>query len=337
MATTFQSQRSIARNIVLSALSQETIGEIFADASLTYRGRPETSAFAQWEGEFESDLQYAGKGSSMATESRLIAQSSSMSLTTRLDDFLAGMLFAFCMGKESFVAGVEPAPNTHTFTWKDTGDPAELTNVYIEDGAGLKRKWSDMACSQLVLSGADKGSVSAKASFLGMGSFSAVAMAALPALPTAQYLYGSDSTVSIGPVGAPVSLSPRVLSWEATFDHALELFRATGGGTKPYFIRQGNPTNKLKLVIALDITSDIWGWMQTQTALEVKIAIASGVTTLLIDYPNINIPKADLGEQDKYVAYTIELDENTIKQPAGGGEAVTVTVQNTDVAYLTGV
>jgi hypothetical protein len=196
MATTFQTQRSIARNIVLSASSQEAVGEVFADAALTYRARPETSGFAQWSGEYETDYQYAGKGSSMATESHLIAQSSAFSLSTRLDDFLAGFLFAFVMGQEAFVAGVAPAPNTHTFTWKDTGDPAPLTNIYTEDAAALKRKWSDLAISQLVLSGADKGSVIAKASFLGLGTVTKGAMAALPALPTAQYLYGSGSTVS---------------------------------------------------------------------------------------------------------------------------------------------
>jgi hypothetical protein len=337
MPTSFQTQRSIARNLVLSALSQETIGETFADASLTYRGRPETSAFAQWDGSYESDYEYAGKGNSMATESRLITQQSSLSLSTRLDDFLVGFLFAFCMAQETYTVGAEGAPNTHLFTWKDTGDPALLTNVYIEDTSALKRKWADLSLSQFVLSGSDKGSVMVKASFIGLGTFTAVAMGALPALPTAQYLYGSDSVVSIGPVGAPVSLSPRVLSWEATFDHQNELFRATGGGTKPYFVRQGNPIQKLKLVIANDTTSDVETWRINQTPLEVKIVVASGATSLTIDYPNVNIPKADIGEQDKLVASTIELDQTTIKQPAGGGNAVTATVLNTDVAYLTGV
>lgn len=337
MATTFTKQRSIARKIVLSMKSQEAIGEVLADAALTYLARPETSGFAQQIYEKESDYQYAGKGSSMATESRLITESSSFSLSTRLDDFLAGYLMAFVMAQETFVAGVGEAPGTHTFTWKDTGDPALLTNIYAEDTSGLKRKWSDMALSQVVLSGADKGSVMAKASFLGRGLVTDGAMAALPALPTAQYLYGSGSTVSIGPVGNAASLAPRVLSWEATFDHQLELFRACGCGTKPYFISQGNPLNKLKLVIAADGSTDVRDWMINQTPLEVKIAIASGATTFQADYPNVILPKADLGEQDKYVAYTVELDQNSILQPAGGGDSVTVTVQNTDAAYLTAV
>lgn len=332
--STYTTQRSILRKIVLSMKSQETIGEVFADASLTYMSRAETSGFAQQTFEKESDLQYTGKTKSMATESRLIAQSSAASLSARLDDFLAGWLFAFCMAQEAFTAG---PPNSHVFTWKDTGDPAILTNLYVEDSTGLKRKWPDMAVSQIVLSGADKGSVMAKASLLGLGLATDGVMAALPALPTAQYLYGSDSVVSIGPTGAPVSLSPRVASWEATFDHQCELYRAVGCGVRPYFIRQGTPLNKLKLVIFLDNTTDVRDWVINQTPLEIKINIASGATTLLIDYPNVILPKADLTEQDKFIAYTVELDENSILQPTGGGESVTVTVQNTDAAYLVGV
>jgi hypothetical protein len=338
MPNTFNSQRAINRKVVLSMKSQLTPGEAaFADANLTYLTRAETSSFAQQIFEKESDYQYTGKGKSMATESRLIAQSSSFSLNARLDDFLAAYAPAFCMGQENFVLGVNPAPNTHTFTWKDTADPALLTNVYAEDSTGLKRKWSDLALSQVVLSGADKGSVMAKLSFLGLGSVTDGAMAALPALPTAQYLYGSDSIVSIGPVGAAVSMSPRVLSWELTFDHQCELFRAAGCGTKPYFIRLGNPLNKIKLVIATDGSTDVRDWMINQTELEVKVAVTSGATSFTADYPRVIIPKADIGEQDKHVAYTVELDQNSILQPAGGGESVTVTVLDTEAAYLAGV
>lgn len=335
MPTTFQTQRSISRTIVLSMEQQLTVGEVMADAALTYRSRADTSAFLQWTGEYESDFNYTGKGRTAATESRLITQSSSGTLSARLDDFLVGWAFAFCMGQETYTAGVNPAPNTHLFTWRDTGDPALLTNIYAEDTSALKQKWSDIAVSQIVLSGTDKGSITLKANLMGLGGRSKVAMAALPALPVAQYLYGSDSIVSIGPVGAPVSLAPRVLSWEATFDHQYELHRGTGGGTKASFIRQGNPMSKLKLVIAADTSSDIPDWIDNQTPLEIKIAATSGATSLSIDYPNVNLPQQTLGEQNKLIGYTIDLDENNIKQPAGGGDSVSVTVLNTDDAYLT--
>jgi hypothetical protein len=338
MSSTFTPQRSVLRNIVLSMKSQETIAEVLADSALTYRARMETTAFLQELLEKESDYAYTGKnGKSMATESRLIAQSATFNINTRLDDFLVGWMFAFGMGQEIFTAGAAgppQLPNTHVFTWDDTDGPSLLTNIYGEDTAGLKRKWSDLALSQFVLTGSDKGSIMVKATGLGLGTVTDGAMATLPALPTAQYLYGSDSTASIGPTGDAVSLAPRVLSWEATFDAQKELFRAVGCGTKPYFIRKGNPINKLKLVIAADTSSDVRDWVNEETPLEVKIAAVSGATSLLIDFPHVILPKYDLGEQDKFVAYTLDLDQQSILQPTGGGESVTVTVQNTDAAYL---
>lgn len=333
MATSFTTQRSILRNVVVGGNIQATLAETLADSALTYRARPETNGFFQIALEKESDYQYAGKGTSFATEARLISQSSAGEINTRLDDYLAGWFLAMVMGNETYTAGTGTAANTHVLTWNDTGAPAQLTNVYVEDAPGLKRKFQDMSCTKVVLSGGDKGSVLAKASFIGTGRYVDGAMAALPSLPTAQYLYGSDSTVSIGVAGAATSFSPRVLSWEATFDHQNDLFRSCGGGVYPVFPRYGNPLCSLKMVIAIDTTSDIRDWMMNQTLLEVKIAVASGAASLTIDYPNVIIPKADLGEQDKYVIYTVELDQQAILKPTGG-QVCTATVMNTATAYL---
>jgi hypothetical protein len=329
----FTTQRSILRNVILGGNVQATLGEVMADADLTYRGRPETNGFFQIALEKESDYQYAGKGTSFATEARLIAQSSAGEINARLDDYLAGWFLAMVMGNDAYTAGTSPAPHTHVLTWHDTGEPAQVTNVYIEDSPGLKRKFQDMSCTKVVLSGADKGSIMAKASFIGTGRYADGAMTTLPALPTAQYLYGSDTIVSIGPAGSPVSMAPRVLSFEATFDHANDLFRGCGGGVYPVFPRYGNPLCTLKLVVAIDTTSDIRDWMMDQTLLEFKLVTTSGATVITIDYPNVIIPKSDLGETDKYVTYTIELDQNAILKPSGS-EVCTVTVENTATAYL---
>lgn len=335
----FTTQRSILRNIVVGGGTQLTLNEVMADAALTYRMRPETSGFFQFESEVESDYPYAGKGTSFATESREIARSASGEFRTRVDDYLAGWLLSMVMGNEAFTAGVggpPTPPNTHVITWKDTGDPAQLTNIYIEDAPGLKYKFQDCSLSKVVISGTDKGSLMAACSFIGTGRYADGAMLALPALPTAQYLYGSDCTVSIGPTGAPVSMKPRVLSFEATFDHANDLFRSLGGGLYPVFPRYGNPLVGLKLVIAVDTTSDVRDWKANRTLLEVKLDIVSGAAELHLDYPAVIIKKADVGETDKYVTYTIELDKDDTLKPTGG-EIVTATVKNTADQYLVAV
>jgi len=89
-------------------------------------------------------------------------------------------------------------------------------------------------------------------------------------------------------------------------------------------------------VIAADDTKDVQDWMINQTPLEVKIAVTSGAASLTIDYPNVVLPKSDLGEQSGFVAYTVDLDQNSILKP-NGGESVTATVMNTADEYLTAV
>lgn len=330
----FTTQRSILRNVVLGGSTQLTLAEAMADANLTYRGRPETNGFFQLMQEVESDYQYAGKGTSFATESRVITKQSSGEINTRVDDYLAGWLLAMVMGNDAFTVGVDPLPNTHVITWKDTGEPAQLTNVYVEDAPGIKRKWQDMSCTKVVISGTDKGSLMAKATLIGTGRYADGAMVALPDLPTAKYLQGSDCTVSIGPAGAPVSMKPRVLSFEATFDHQNDLFRSLGGGVYPVFPRYGNPICGLKLVIAVDTTADVRDWQVNRTALEVSLAINSGAKAqLTLDYPLLYIKNADLGETDKYVTYTIDLNQEDILK-ASGSEVCTATVLNSATEYL---
>ena len=330
----FTTQRSILRNVVLGGNSQLTLAETMADANLTYRARPETSGFFQLMQEVESDYQYAGKGTSFATESRVITKQSSGEINTRVDDYLAGWLLAMVMGTDTYTLGVGGGPNSHVLTWKDTGDPAQVTNVYVEDAPGIKRKWQDMSCSKVVISGTDKGSLMAKASLIGTGRYVDGAMVTLPDLPTAKYIQGSDCTVSIGPAGAPVSMKPRVLSFEATFDHQNDLFRSLGGGVYPVFPRYGNPICGLKLVIAVDTTSDVRDWQVNRTALEVSLAINSGAAAqLTLDYPLFYIKNADLGETDKYVTYTIDLNQEDILK-ASGSEVCTATVLNSATQYL---
>jgi hypothetical protein len=330
---TYTSQRSLLRALVLSTGVQASIAEAMTDAQLTYTALMETSNFAQIETEFESDYQYAGKATSFATDARLTALKSSMELSTRVDQFLAGWLLSLMMGQDTVTGAA--SPYSHVMTFLESAGPADVTNLYIEDSQGLKRRFIDMALSNLVLSGAEKGAITAKGTFMGSGRYADGAIAAgVPARIThPQFLYGSDAVISLGPQGAPVSFFPRVMSWEATFDRAIEECRVPGGGLYAAFLRYGNPTLKLKMVIAVDSTTDIRDYQINQTPLEIKIAIASGAASLTLDYPYVILPKADLSEQQKYVAYTLELDQNSILKP-GGGAPVTATIVNTTAAYL---
>lgn len=336
MPTQFTTQRSILRNLVLGGVTQTDAAQVLADTALTYRARPDTSGFFNMEPEVESDYEYAGKGTSFATESREIARSRTGDAKMRADDYNIGWLLAMVMGNDTITAPVDPETRTtHTITWRDTGDPAQVTNIYVEDAPGLKYKLLDTSCTKVVLSGTDKGSVQAQASFLSTGKYVDGAMAALPALPTAKYLAGSDSILKLGLTGAPASMAPRVLSWELTLDHANDAFRACGGGLYAYFIRYGNPVMGLKAVIAVDTTSDVRDWQVNRTELEAQLTIVSGTVSLTVDIPRLILRKADLGDTNKYVTYTIDLDKDDILKPSNG-QICTATLLNTvATSYLT--
>jgi hypothetical protein len=335
--TTFQTQRTLLRKLALATFLQENFSESLPDAAFTYASLLETNNFANIESEWETNYNYAGKGSSFASDMREITRRSAMEISTRLDQFLAGYLLFMVMGND-VVTGAA-APYSHVLTFLDSNVPALVTNLFVEDTSAFNRRFLDMALSQLVLTGSEKGSIMAKASFMGTGRYVDGALAAMPAIiQHPQFLYGSQAIVSIGPQGAPVAMNPRVLSWEATFDHAVEEFRAPGGslagenGLFPAFMRFGNPTTKLKLVIAADTSTDVRDWRMNQTALEVKIAVTSGAASLTLDYPHVQLPKDDLGETNKYVAYTIDLDQNSILQDPGS-QPVTATVVNSVASY----
>lgn len=331
---TYTPQRTLLRTIVLSPYVQSDFNvAAFSDADLTHLCEVETTGFANSNPQMESDYTYAGKGNSFASESRQIADDSAMEISNRLTAYRASLYLSMLMGKDVFTAGVAGAANTHVHTWLDNGAPAFATNIYAADTTGIQRKWQDMVMNELVLTGNAQGAIMAKLSLLGTGRYTMGAMAAIPAKMTPDYLNSHDAQISLGPIGAPVSIYPRALSWEATFARNAELMRMPGNGLNPAFIANGNPTNKLKLVINADSSADILNYRNNQTPLEIHINVTSGAVSMQISYARVILPKTDLGEQNKYVAYTLDLDEQSILKPVGG-EAVTVTVTNTAPAFL---
>jgi hypothetical protein len=132
-------------------------------------------------------------------------------------------------------------------------------------------------------------------------------------------------------------MKPRVLSFEATFDHANDLFRSLGGGLYPVFPRYGNPMVGLKLVIAVDTTADVRNWKRDRTLLEVKLDIVSGAAELHSRLSAVILSRTPTSVRRTSTSPTrIELDkEDTLE--AHGGEVCTATVKNTADEYLVAV
>jgi len=320
--------------MVLPLAVQNAIGQTMADAEFVRSELMETTSFFQRTPMLEDDSAYAGKGHSFTSDVRLIGWQSNGEVSTRADHWIAGWMLAMTLGKEAFTAGVGGAANTHLLSWLDAADAAPLANIYIEDTVGLKRKWLDMACSQVVIGASKVGACTIKGTFMGGGQVISGALAAIPDYEVKPpLLYGQNAVVMLGPTGAPVSMVPRVRSWEATFSHAVEEVRQPGVGDYAAFLRYGLPTMKLNITIDANDSADIQTWMEERTELECRIVITSAGTTLTLDWPRIILPKSDLGEQDKYVGYTLQLDEKSILKPTGT-EIFTASLTNLVDEYL---
>lgn len=332
MSTSFNTQRSLLRNVVIGAGVQTDFAQVFEDADLTEHLKIDPTSFVKFNPEMQSDVDQAGKGHSSATESDLIAISAALDLTTRATAFNVGWALALVMGKVATTnaAGVY----THLFTFEDSqNNVAKVTNVYVEDTAALKYKLLDMAGSTLTITSNNKGALDLKVSLMGTGRTDDNAMGAIPAIQARQRFYGSDTQVSLGPVGNPAAFYPRVLSWEITLDRGTSEFRVPGNGIEAAFMKWGNPKPKLKLVIAADSTNDIRAWQRAGTPLECRVYTTSGASQMNFKFPKIILPADDLTDQNGDVAYSIQLDENHILR-ATGQEVVTATLVNTIPSYL---
>jgi hypothetical protein len=107
-----------------------------ADAALTYRMRPETSGFFNSTNEVESDYRIRGQGHVVRNRVAHYRPQASGRLSGRVDDYPRGLAAGDGHGQRRLHrrrCRAAAAAKHHVITWKDTGEPAQLTNIYIED------------------------------------------------------------------------------------------------------------------------------------------------------------------------------------------------------------
>lgn len=342
MANSYKMQRTKSRVLALSSKIQSDANVVMDDDAFDRAELMETGNFGQVTPTKESDLEYAGKGHSFATDTQVVKLASSWTWAGRANEWNIGFLLAMVFGKDAFTAGAAGSPNTHVLTWADNTDLAPLTNIYLAETSAIKRRLLDMGLKQLVLTASETGSIKFSAEWIGTGRYQDGALAAVPALEAAPiYLRGSDAQISLGTSGgALTSFYPRVRSWELTLDSGKEVQDRCGAGVNGAFVANGNPVIKLKLMIDADDTADIRTWAENNTELAVRFVIPIGSQTvahphsLTILIPRFTIPKDDLAEMaSKYVGYSIELDEQSILKPANA-EVITATLLNSAAQYL---
>ncbi|MBZ5629824.1 MAG: hypothetical protein LAO06_13275 [Acidobacteriia bacterium] len=328
----FEAQKSISRNLVLSAKKQTTYGTVIADADLTHRVRFDPSSFEKVAKTFRSDFSRAGKGHPFTTERLEVQRGRGFSFNQELTDWLAGWFWAFALGAS---ADSGPGPYTHVFTPDLSTNIAPVTTAYFEETADIKYKVQDLAINSLKMSGGAIGTVMCSADLVGSGRhLDGAIVAGVPALPTNVYLMGNQSDIQIGAPGSTASIKERVKSWEVDWSQNVIPHYAPGGGLYASFTERGLPTMKFMATVMAKDTDDIRTLLLNDTEQEVKIILNNGAAAqMTIDFPSIYLSAAVKNADGDKVVWQIESDEQAIRK-SGVNQPIQVTVINSVAAYL---
>lgn len=323
------------RNLVLSDKKQKAWGTPITDAEMLRRVEFDSNAYVNFGIAFDSDQARVGKGSSFPTVRWATQQTTEFqNLAFDVDDYLAGWIAAFALGKEA-VAGA--GPYTHTITFNNSDGDAIATTVYSEDTSALQRKFLDMCVNTAQFSGSGRGPVQATVSLLGTGKETDGAMGGgVPAIPTRKLIMFMDTQFLIGPPGAPVAIDPdRVQSWQVSINNNLTARSGPGSGLTSNKLTVGQQVAEFNAVIFAKETDDLVTLLKNQTEQEIQINIATAAdATLKFDFPAIFLSAAQVGTQDGLVVLNISSDQNSILK-SGANEPLTITVINDQASYLT--
>lgn len=323
----------LVKEVVLSRNKQNTFGTALGDAALTYRARPDISAWARIAKEFWSDIERAGKGHPWPTQRVEIARDTGFSIGGDLDTELAGIALMSIFHK---VATSGVGPFTHLFTYELATRIAPVTTIYFADTADIKYKMQDLVGISLTISGSDRGPLQFQLELMGSGRHLDGAIGALPALAAQTLLLGSDTDILLGAPGASASIKERIRSWSAQFVSGAAHHRAPGGGKFSSFAKIGLQRATVQLGIAAKNVDDIRTLNLNDTLQELKINTNSGASAQLnIEFPNLHFRAPQLAVDGIEQVWNVTAEEQDVLK-AAALDYVKATVINGLSTYLVG-
>jgi hypothetical protein len=330
----FESQKVSARNLVLTANKQATANTAVASTDMLRRQKFDGSAVFELKQTRYSDKNLSGKGTEFATQGLVTAWETSGGFKGDLDDYMAGWILAFLLGKDVITGSA--APYTHTLTWDETTTQACMTSIYLADTADVLWTLIDMGVVDVTITIPARGPLTFEINFIGTGHYTYGAITSLPALPASYaYLLGSDCVFSIGASGATVSKVGRHMSTTIKISTGAVNHVAPGQGLYGAFIRTGLRKASFQTTIAATSADDIFTLLRNNTLQEVNWNVGTVSSALIIDLPNVYLKSTKLGTSGNMVVWQIEADETSILNVAGAG-MLNATVVNSQASYLTG-
>ena len=329
----FESQKITARNLVLTPNKQAAAGTATLAADMTRRQKFDGSAVFELKQTRYSDKTMAGKGTEFATQGQVTGWDLSGGFKGDLDDYMAGWILAFLMGKDVITGAA--APYSHAISFDETTTQAPMTSIYLADTNDVLWTLIDMGVVDVTLTIPARGPITFEINFIGTGHYTNGAIANLPALPASYaYLLGSDCVFSIGAPGATVSKVGRHMSTTIKISTGAVNHTAPGLGLYGAFIRTGLRKVSFQTTIAATSADDVFTVLKNDTLQELNWTVTSGASSLILDMPAVHLKSAKIGASGNMVVWQIDGDETTILNQGGAG-VLNATVANSQAtAYL---
>lgn len=333
-----------------STKRQAAIGTALSDANLPLSALVSGYDIGRLTHRMVSDADRFGKGHPYTASHRKVAQSTSLQRTLELNSLFAAWAPAFCMGSVTSTqpnAAGNPTVYDHLIKWSDlTASKAmPFSTIHERPWTGLARKLTDMVVSSFSLSGRGQDPVQMSFQMLGSGRSTDAPLPA-PALAAASYLDNGGAVIKLGPAGAAVDISSRVVEWSATVqanpDEANGRYPSSGLYVgRWWYGAKRTAVPELTLLINQS-DSDILDLFRNDTAQELQINIAGAVITagqpeiyrMNLLWPEIHFTAAEDTLADGKVALRLMTGEEGVFQKTGS-EIFQITVTNTTPDYLT--
>jgi hypothetical protein len=274
----------------------------------------------------------------------------SLQRTVELNDVFAGWVAAFCMGS---VATSQPNPGgnptvyDHVIKWSNlaTSKAMPYTTIHEKPWAGLARKLPDMVVASFALSGRGQDAVQMSVQMLGSGRATDAAMTA-PTLSSASYLDNGGAVIKLGPSGAAVDISGRVVEWsasvEANPDEQAGRFPSSGLYIGRWWYGSKRTAVPELALLVNQSDADILDLFRNDTAQELQINLRGAVITggqpevyrMDLLWPEIRFTAAEDTIVDGKIALRMSPGADGVFLKAGS-EIFQITVTNTTPSYLT--
>lgn len=329
---------------------QSTLGTPLGDGNLTLSAVVSGFDIGKVATRMISDADRFGKGHPYATSQRKVAQMTSLQRTVELNDVFAGWAPAFCMGS---VTTTQPNPTNnptvydHLMKWSDLSATKAMpfTTIHEKPWAGLSRKLPDLVVAGFTLNGRGQDAVQMSMQMLGSGRSTETAFTP-PTLVSPSYLDNGNTVVKLGPSGAAVDISNRVVDWsvrvQANPDEANGRFPSSGLYVGRWWYGPKRTAVPELTLLVNQSDADLLNLFQNDTAQELQINLRGSVITngqpevyrMDLLWPEIHFTAADDTMVDGKIALRMSIGDDGVFQKTGS-EIFQLTVTNKTSTYLT--